>query len=84
MASLELIVNGLGMLERNGFHTHKYGNDVRDVDYRLETDDYLITVDPWFDVFLERKDCDFIRLKVEIDSEHELQELIAFCEGGYE
>jgi len=84
MASLALIVNGLDMLERNGFHCHKYGDDARDVDYMMETDDYKITVDPWFDVYLERKDCDFIQLKVDIDSEHDLQELIAFCEGGYE
>ena len=84
MASLALIVNGIDMLDRNGFHCHYYGDDPRDVDYRVETDEYIITVDPWFDVTLMRKDVDHIDIKVEIGSEHELQELITFCGGEFE
>lgn len=81
MASLALIVSGTDMLKKNGFHYHEYSDDPRDVDYRLETDDYVITVDPWFDVKLTRKDFDHIDIKIEVDDEYDLKELIEFCKG---
>ena len=76
-----MVIDIIHILRRRLKPSRKYGDDPRDVDYRLETDDYVITVDPWFDVKLTRKDFDHIDIKIEVDDEYDLKELIEFCKG---